>query len=136
MNEPLIVTAAIIRQRDRYLITQRSRGEYVGMWDFPGEKLKEGETLEECIEREIMEELRIEIRAVDEFWKGPPHQYRSGLSIDLRAYNCDWVSGEIRLNKNEVADYRIPLPHELSGYDLPEADLPLVRRIREMECVL
>ncbi len=60
-NRMRTVTAAIIRKGTRVLLTRRSPGErHEGYWEFPGGKLETGETLEECLEREILEELGVE----------------------------------------------------------------------------
>jgi len=55
------VTAAVIEKDGRVLIAKRKRA-YLGyLWEFPGGKMEEGESLEECLKREIEEELGIEI---------------------------------------------------------------------------
>jgi len=54
----ITVTAAIIRKGDTVLLTRRKQGQRMaGYWEFPGGKLEEGETLQACLEREILEEL-------------------------------------------------------------------------------
>ena len=54
----LVVTAAVIEERDRFLVTRRLRGTHLeGHWEFPGGKCDPGETLEACLAREIAEEL-------------------------------------------------------------------------------
>lgn len=62
------VTAAIIRQDDKYLICQRAHDDSRPLlWEFPGGKLKPGETLEQCIIRECQEELGVDIRVCGKF---------------------------------------------------------------------
>lgn len=56
------VVAAIIKKDDKYLATQRGYGEFIDMWEFPGGKIEPGETKEEALEREIMEELNVRIK--------------------------------------------------------------------------
>jgi mutator protein MutT len=57
-NETLTVAAAIIESNGRYLLCKRSKvKENPGMWEFPGGKLKEGESLKQCVEREYQEEF-------------------------------------------------------------------------------
>lgn len=59
-NETTVVTAAIICDRDQVLLTRRGPGErHAGFWEFPGGKLHLGETLQECLERELFEELGV-----------------------------------------------------------------------------
>ena len=55
------VVAAIIREGDRVLATQRGYGEFEGMWEFPGGKIEPGEERVEALKREIGEELAVEI---------------------------------------------------------------------------
>ena len=55
------VVAAIIRDGDRIFATQRGYGDYKDGWEFPGGKIEPGETPEQALRREIMEELDTEI---------------------------------------------------------------------------
>lgn len=55
------VVAAVIKDRDKIFATQRGYGEFKGGWEFPGGKIEEGETPQEALKREIMEELDTEI---------------------------------------------------------------------------
>ncbi len=55
------VVAAIINQEGTYFATQRGYGEYEGMWEFPGGKIEPGESEEEALQREIHEELGIDV---------------------------------------------------------------------------
>ncbi|MBN1396585.1 MAG: NUDIX domain-containing protein [Bacteroidetes bacterium] len=60
------VAVGILRKKDRILICQRKKGgRYEHKWEFPGGKLEEGETYEQCLRRELMEELEIKIHAVE-----------------------------------------------------------------------
>ena len=55
------VVAAVIRDGDRIFATARGYGDFKGMWEFPGGKIEEGETPEEALKREILEELKVDI---------------------------------------------------------------------------
>ena len=55
------VAAAVIRDRDKILATERGYGDYKGWWEFPGGKIEEGESPQEALIREIREELAVEI---------------------------------------------------------------------------
>lgn len=56
------VVAAIIRDKDKIFATQRGYGEFKDGWEFPGGKIEEGETPQDALKREIMEELDTEIK--------------------------------------------------------------------------
>lgn len=59
---PIEVTCALILRDGKILVVQRSQGmPLAGMWEFPGGKVEDGETYEECIVREIKEELALDI---------------------------------------------------------------------------
>ena len=55
------VVAAVIKNGDKIFATQRGYGDLKGGWEFPGGKIEEGETPQEALKREIMEELDTEI---------------------------------------------------------------------------
>jgi A/G-specific adenine glycosylase len=113
------VTAAIIRKNGKILITKRpSEGLLGGLWEFPGGKQEPNESLEECVRREIEEELGIQIAVYDQLAK-VNHAY-SHFRITLHAFNCTHVSG--RAQKLGVADYKWVAPTDLPKYAFPKAD--------------
>jgi A/G-specific adenine glycosylase len=113
------VTAAVIRKGGKILISQRpEKGLLGGLWEFPGGKQKPGESLEECLKREIAEELKIEI-AVGEQFMQVKHAY-SHFKITLHTFFCRHRKG--RIQKIGIQDYRWVTPEELSGYAFPRAD--------------
>lgn len=59
------VVAAVIRRDGKYFATQRGYGEFKDYWEFPGGKMEPGESREQALKREIMEELDTEIRVED-----------------------------------------------------------------------
>jgi mutator protein MutT len=62
---PQIVTAAVIEKDGCILIARRMRGLHAGVWEFPGGTLEEGETYEECLKRELREELSVDAEVGD-----------------------------------------------------------------------
>jgi len=83
----VIVTAAIILNRGRILISQRpSKGLLGGMWEFPGGKLEPSETLKACLQREIKEELGTRIILQKPF--GVFHHSYSHFHVELYAFIC------------------------------------------------
>lgn len=120
------VTAAIIRHNDKYLICQRSAEDECGLlWEFPGGKLEDGETLEECIIREIKEELELNIKIIDIF---ATNVYRfNGKEILFTAFNAEIVSGSIKLNVHN--DARWVSLEKLYQYDFMPADTVFVKKL-------
>ena len=62
MTNVVEVAAGLIAHEGRYLIAKRRTGVHLaGLWEFPGGKREPGETLEECLQRELFEVLSIRI---------------------------------------------------------------------------
>jgi 8-oxo-dGTP diphosphatase len=121
------VTAAIIIKDNKVLIAQRAPGQKMsGKWEFPGGKTEEGETLEECLKREIFEELDIQIEVLGKFGENI-FKYDMG-TIKLIAFNCQWVSGEIELSVHSQIKWVSGA--EFDQYDFAPADIPFVERLK------
>ena len=117
------VGCAVIRNKGQILIAQRRPGAfYGGYWEFPGGKREEGEFLEDCLVREVREELRIEIKPV-RFIRRDLHP-GSDPKLWLNFYLCDWVSGEPK--RVDCQDFRWVTPEELVNYRFPPADYGLI----------
>ena len=87
------VSAALIFHAGKLLITQRHAGSHLGgLWEFPGGKREAGETFEECLAREIREELGVEI-SVGELFEEVRHDYPE-KSVHLKFFRCRLVAGE------------------------------------------
>ena len=119
------VIAAIIRKEGRILIGKRRVGTFAGKWEFPGGKMEPEETQEECLARELAEELGIEAR-IGKLFLSTRHTY-SHMAIEFITYEAEIVSGELRLRDHN--ELRWVLPEELSLYDFPEADRPVVEEL-------
>jgi A/G-specific adenine glycosylase len=120
------IGAAIIRRNGRILIAQRPhQGLLGGLWEFPGGKRQGGESLRECVVREIREEMGIEI-AVDQPLITVRHAY-SHFRITLHAFLCTQVAG--RVKKIGVADFRWVKPDELGKFAFPKADQMIIARL-------
>lgn len=123
---PLIVTAAIIEHDGRILLTRRrSNAPYPLLWEFPGGKLEPEEHPEECIVREVREELAMEV-AVLGIYDVVYHRYPERPVLVL-AYRCQWLSGELR--ELDVAGHQWVVPEEVPAFDLLPADFPLAEKI-------
>ena len=91
-------------------------------WEFPGGKIRTGETPDECLRREIIEELGITI-AVKEPLQPTTHDYPA-VTVTLYPFICSIIAGEIKLYEH-VAMTWLP-PSELTGLDWAEADIPVL----------
>jgi len=114
------VTCAIIRNREgKVLIVQRGeKSDHPFKWEFPGGKTRQGESHEECIVREIKEELALDIVICNQL---EPVEYNYGFKhIKLIPFVCETLKDEIVLNEHIA--YRWADTHEFSGIDFQEAD--------------
>ena len=121
------VTAAIILRDKAILIAQRALGQNLATkWEFPGGKIEAGETPQECLKREIKEELNVEIEVLD-FFAESIYAYDRG-TIKLMSFWCKWLSGDLTLNVHSRFEW-VNL-HQLGLYDYAPADIPLVEKLK------
>jgi len=121
-----IVTAAAIIRDGKVLIAQRQPGSHMEyMWEFPGGKLEADETPEECIIREIKEEMDIDIQVVD-IYKVVKFKYEE-KDILLLCYLCRIIKGDGKAI--ECNDFRWVTKDDLPGFDFVPADLPIVEKL-------
>jgi mutator protein MutT len=121
------VSAALIFRAGKLLITQRHAGSHLGgLWEFPGGKREAGETFEQCLVREIREELGVEI-SVGELFEEIRHDYPE-KSVHLKFFTCKIISGEPQpLDCAAVKWIEKP---ELAAHEFPAADAQLLERLR------
>ena len=118
-----IIAAGVIFKRGSILIQQRlSKGLLGGLWEFPGGKVEAGESLEQCVGREVREELGIEIRVGAEII-AVEHAY-SHFSITLHAFRCEFVSGRVKLSSAQK--FKWVKPGALEQYAFPSANKKII----------
>jgi A/G-specific adenine glycosylase len=121
------VTAAVIRKNGRLLIAQRPFGGRLGgLWEFPGGKVEPGETLRQCLRREIKEELGVRIKV------GKPitsidHAY-THFKITLHAFECELISGKPQTL--QVEDFKWVRRSELEKYAFAKTDLRIIEAVK------
>lgn len=120
------VVAAIIRDGDKILATQRGYGEFAGGWEFPGGKIEEGESKETALRREILEELEVIIE-VDDYLLTVEYDYPN-FHLTMHCYFCHVVEGEINLLEHSAG--RWLRKDELESVRWLPADLDIVERLK------
>ncbi|MEN8229627.1 MAG: (deoxy)nucleoside triphosphate pyrophosphohydrolase [Bacteroidota bacterium] len=121
------VTCAIIIENERILVTQRSeKMPHPLKWEFPGGKVKEGESPEYCIKREIREELGLKV-AVKQLLPSVKHTY-GNHSIKLIPFICSREEGKISLSEHKSYKW-VPM-EKLEAVDWLDADLEVVRVLK------
>ena len=118
------VTAGVIRKGSTILLAQRyPQGLLGGLWEFPGGKRERGETIEECLHREIREELGIDI-VIEEPIGSVNHAY-THFRFTLHGFRCRYAAGKVRALG--CADWRWIHPSRISEFALPAADRKLLQ---------
>ncbi|MGI6038030.1 MAG: (deoxy)nucleoside triphosphate pyrophosphohydrolase [Limnochordia bacterium] len=125
------VAGAIIVHRGKILIGQRKETDSVPLkWEFPGGKIEEGETPQECLQREIWEELSLKVRVGDYFGRSV-YAYDHG-TIDLVLYWA-YCEGTPLPKPRAHRAIRWVAIEELGEYPWAPADVPLVKELQRLE---
>jgi 8-oxo-dGTP diphosphatase len=127
------VTAAVITRQvsgtKQILICQRASDDECGMqWEFPGGKLEGGETLEECLVREIKEELDIDI-CIDGIFMTDLYRYL-GNEIFFTVFFAGITGGDMKINVHNAVKW-ITMD-EIDGYDFMPADKGFVKELKKI----
>jgi len=121
------VAAGLVFRRGQLLITRRHPDAHLGgLWEFPGGKREGDETFEQCLIRELREELGIEIQ-VGQLVESLTHTYPE-KTVHLRFYRCQWLQNEPQ--PVGCADFRWVTAEELKDYAFPAADKRLLTLLR------
>jgi A/G-specific adenine glycosylase len=124
-----LVTAAVIYRDQQVLIAQRpANGLLGGLWEFPGGKVEPGETLPECLQREIQEELGVNILVGD-----PLGVYQHGYThfkVTLHAFACQ-LSDEKEPQALQASEIRWVTIASLTDFPMGKIDRQIARRLIE-----
>lgn len=128
MSPAIQVAAGLIVRDGRVLITKRKAGVHLeGLWEFPGGKREATESLEDCLHRELREELGIEIEGIS-LVQVVRHAYPE-QTVELFFFQCPNTRGEAApLGCDALAWVR---PEELGAYEFPPADRPVVDALKK-----
>ncbi|MBD1426728.1 (deoxy)nucleoside triphosphate pyrophosphohydrolase [Sphingobacterium arenae] len=125
----LHVTCAIIENDKKILICQRSKQMKLPLkWEFPGGKVEIGESKENCLEREIHEELGLEIE-IESTLTPVVHHYPE-FSLRLYPFLCKWTGGSLAIAEHAQAIWVDK--NELQNYDWAEADVPIMNELMQL----
>jgi len=123
---PLLVTAAVVFDGEKVLLTRRPDDKrHPGFWEFPGGKVDPGESPEQALCREMLEELDVEVR-VSGIYEVVFYRYEWGPVLIL-AYQCELLSDTLR--DLGVAEHRWVLPREMVNFNILPADQPIIDRL-------
>ena len=121
------VVAALIRDGERFLICKRPAHKARAlMWEFPGGKVEAGESPQDALIRECMEELDITLDVKGLFMQ-VTHDYPD-IQIRLSLYEAVIASGQLRGKEHEALCWI--LPREIPDYEFCPADKDIIDRIR------
>ena len=132
MKTVRVVAAAIKAENGKgqpiIFATQRGYGDLKGGWEFPGGKIEEGETPQEALKREIMEELDTEI-SVGDLIDTIEYDYPT-FHLSMDCFWCQIVKGDLVLKEHEAAKWL--RMDELDSVEWLPADVTLIRGIKLM----
>lgn len=125
------VVAAIIQAKNEngetiIFATQRGYGDFKGGWEFPGGKIEEGETPQDALKREIMEELDTKIN-VGDLLDTVKYDYPT-FHLSMDCFLCEIVEGDLVLKEHEAAKWLTK--SELGSVDWLPADLSLIEKLQ------
>ena len=126
----LIGVAVIWNEAGKILIDKRKPGgTFGGLWEFPGGKKETGETIEDCIKREVLEELGIEV-AIEEHLITIEHNY-SEIIVTLHVYHCRYLQGIPKTI--ECDEFKWVTLDEIDEFTFPEANEQILTALKKKE---
>jgi mutator protein MutT len=124
---PIQVAAGLVFRDGKLLITQRPPESHLGgLWEFPGGKREAGESFEQCLRRELVEEVGIEVQ-VHELVEDLTHHYPE-RSVHLKFFRCRWLRHEPRAIL--CHDWKWIGLEQLADFQFPAADARLLEKLR------
>ncbi len=127
MSRTIHVAAAVIQDdAGRILIARRRSGKaFAHLWEFPGGKIEDGETPEQCLVRELREEFAIETEVGAHVVSS--RAVYAELTIELHAYVTRYLGGDFQLTDHDAVAW--VAPDALAQYAMPAPDIPIVEAV-------
>jgi len=126
MEKVVEVVAALILDKEKYLICQRPANKVRGLlWEFVGGKVEDGETKEQALIRECQEELKITVEPYEIFME-VTHEYPD-ITVHLTLFNCTISSGQPTLLEHN--DMKWITTKEIPNYNFCPADAEILEKI-------
>jgi len=121
------VVAAVIQKNTKYLIAQRNRNKHFAFhWEFPGGKVDNGETFEIALQREIKEELSIDIKILK---KVSSQKHKDDkINVNVHYFLCEHSEGKINLFEHE--DLKWVTKKELFSYKMAPGDSKIIKFLK------
>ena len=128
-KKPLEVVAALLWEKDKFLICQRPAGKSRGLlWEFPGGKVEPGETMQQALARECAEELAVTVEVGSQFFQ-VTHEYPD-TAIQLTVFHCVVGSGVPQALEHN--DLRWVHPGQTEGYEFCPADVGVLQEVKRL----
>lgn len=132
MKQVTTVGGVIYNEKGQILCTQReaSKYDYISYkWEFPGGKLEEGETNEQALVRELMEELELTVKDLQFFYQ-VEHDYKD-FHLSMAVFKCKTNQKELSVNVHKGIKWLFP--NEMGELDWAAADEPVMQKVMKEE---
>lgn len=127
-TKKIAVSAAVINRNGKIYIQKRpQKGLMGGLWEFPGGKIEKDENPEDCLKREIREELGVEVTLKEKFMT-LKHSYTQ-FRVTLHVFLCDLEKG--RLKPSSCDDWKWVLLEEMDRYPFPAANVKILNKLQQ-----
>ncbi len=120
------VVAAIIMKDNKILIAKRKKGEFAGMYEFPGGKIEKNESGEEALIREIQEELEASI-TIEQYFMNVNYQYPNFI-LDMDCYLCTLNDNHMKLNDHSMVKW---INLDEKNIDWIPADIQIIEELKK-----
>ncbi|MDT2572036.1 (deoxy)nucleoside triphosphate pyrophosphohydrolase [Enterococcus raffinosus] len=127
MKKEIFVVGAIIIRDKKILCCQRGEGRSLSnLWEFPGGKIEKNESTAEALERELMEELQVQVEISEHLFESTTYEYDFGI-VTLKTYICHLKTGEPVLTEHIQSKWLST--NQLDQLDWAPADIPAVQKL-------